>query len=356
MALPLLVRRRLHSQRLARPDFSTPADVVGWFGAVQAQDLYAALYAVSLRMRPTTEDIVEKALVDRTIVRTWPMRGTLHFVPAQDACWMVRLLGHRVNVKNAAQYRKVGLTPERLKKARAVLVKALRRGLPVMRKDLVQALKEAGLASPGTMTALFILGYWAQEGLMCLGPRNGKQPTFVLLDEWVPRPRTLGKDEALGVLAQRYFTSHGPATVRDFAWWSGLTLAEARRATQVCGPQLKRELLDSEEHWTGKNGRPDRSAPPAVMILPAFDELTVAYKDRSAFFDPAHLGRDQMSGLGPSILVDGRVAGSWKRSLERDTVTVSIRLFRDLDAGYHDALVTAVRRYGWFLGKKVVIE
>ncbi len=359
MIQPQLIKRRLNSQGVAAPRFESPHEVVRWLGAVQAQDLEAALYAVGLRMKSATADIVERAITERKIVRTWPMRGTLHFVPPEDAAWMTLLLGRRVNKKYAGQYRRAGLDGQSFSRARRVLVKALQGGKPVMRRDLVRKLHEAGLASAGGPGSLFLLGYWAQEGLTCQGPREGRQQTFVLLDEWVPRSRRLEDDEALAVLAQRYFSSHGPATAKDFAWWAGLKAVEAHRALDICSRRLGSERIGDETYWSGGQGddAPGRAPRGSLHLVQAFDELTVAYKDRSAFLDSSLPKQDALSGIGPSVFLGGRFVGVWKRTAKNGTDAVlSFRLFEKLAGRWSRELERAAYHYGKFFDRKVTLD
>jgi 3-methyladenine DNA glycosylase Tag len=231
-----IVAARLANQRLARPDFLHPADVVRWFGAMQAQDLRGALYAISLRMVPTmTESQVEQAIEERAIVRSWPMRGTLHLMAAEDARWMVNLLGPRLDAKAAGNYRRSGLSADVLSRAGGILSQELHGGNVRTRPELYAALAVAGVATGmqnGEQRGSHILGYWARHGLIFVAARRGKQQTFALLDEWLPPGQDLAGDAALAELARRYFTSHGPATIKDFMWWSGLTSGEATRGLQ----------------------------------------------------------------------------------------------------------------------------
>ncbi|HEY0071031.1 MAG TPA: winged helix DNA-binding domain-containing protein [Chloroflexia bacterium] len=355
MTHPDIAHRRLHNQHLTRPDFETPADVVRWFGAVQAQDLLASLYAIGLRMPAATERVVERAIADGTIVRTWPMRGTIHFVPPEDARWMLKLLAHRQNVKFAGMYRKVGLTDEIFARAGDTLARALEGGKQLKRKELYAALAEAGIATGGDQRGLHILGYWAQEGLICLGPRDGKQPTFTLLDEWVPKSHLLEGEEALAALATCYFASHGPATVHDFAWWTGLTITEARLGMKLVERDFIQETVDGRTYWSAPTTPPTRNPGPNTYLLPAYDEFTVAYKDRSAFLDPART-IEAMHGIGPSIIVDGRLVGTWKRTLKKHEVIISVSPLAPLNAAQIASISEAAERYGKFLGLRAILE
>lgn len=349
-----IAHRRLYYQRLAQPALETPAEVVRWFGAVQAQEFLHALYAVGLRMPSATEATVERAIADKSIIRTWPMRGTIHFIPPEDARWMLKLLARRTNDKAASIYRRVGLTDALFARAGDALTQALRGGKALARKDLYAALEAAGIATDGEQRGLHLLGYWAREGLICLGPRQGKQPTFTLLDEWIPPAPLLEGEEALAALARRYFTSHGPATVHDFAWWAGLTLTEARLGLRLVEQELARDVIGGQTYWASPEPAPAAPLGPTAYLLPPYDEFTVAYKDRSAALDPA-FPSDPFAILGPVIVLDGRIVGVWKRTLGKAAVTVALRLYASLGAEQRTALEQAVARYGAFIGLPVVI-
>ena len=344
-----LLSQRLYHHYLSRPGLAAPAEVVRWFGAVQAQELPGALYAVGLRLPDATEDAVERAIAERRIVRTWPMRGTIHFVPAEDAQWMLRLLARRTNQQAASVYRRAGLTPEDFARAGATLTRALQGGRLLTRKELYATLEAAGIAASGEQRGPHLLGYWAREGLICLGPRQGKQPTFTLLDEWVPSPRALEGDAALAELALRYFASHGPATERDFAWWSGLTLTETRRGMAQVAGQFERETLAGQPYWFTAPPAPVLAPTRDVHLLPQYDEFTVAYRDRSIARDPA-FPDDPFLMLGPVVVVDGRVTGTWKRTLAKGSVALTMTLYAPLDKQRRDGLERAVEDYGRFLG------
>jgi hypothetical protein len=212
--------QRLHNQKVCRSTFTKPEDVVRWMGAVQAQDYLYSLWAIGLRMKNAIAVDVEQAIADRTILRTWPMRGTVHFVPAEDAAWMLRLLSQQVIIRARSVRRKAGLDEATFRKSKKILAKPLQ-GKQLMRNEVYDTLERAGiparLRTPLGSRGMHIITHLALEGFICFGPRRGKQPTFVLLDEWVPNPRQIDRDEALAELAGRYFRSHGPATEYDYA-------------------------------------------------------------------------------------------------------------------------------------------
>lgn len=203
--------RRLHNQRIAGAGFKRPGEVVAWMGAVQAQDYLGALWALGLRMKTASEQVIEQAIADRTVVRTWPMRGTLHFVAPEDVRWMLALLTPRVIAGRRARYRQLELDQKAFDRSGDVLTRALEGGRQLTRGALFKTLNSAGIATSG-QRGIHILARLAQDGLLCFAAREGKQQTFALLEEWVPPARMLDRDEALAELAGRYFTSHGPAT------------------------------------------------------------------------------------------------------------------------------------------------
>ncbi|HKX27726.1 MAG TPA: winged helix DNA-binding domain-containing protein [Blastocatellia bacterium] len=344
-------RLRLHNQRLARATFKRPAEVVAWMGAVQAQDYLGALWAVGLRMRKAVETDIERALADRTILRTWPMRGTMHFVAAADARWMLELMTPRI-VANLAQCfrRQFDLDERTFARSRELFERALQGGKRLTRTAMYQVLEEGGVSTAGR--GRHILWRLAQDGTICFGSREGKQPTFVLLDEWVPKTKRMSRDESLAELARRYFTSRGPATLRDFAWWSGLTITDASAGLEMAKRRLMPETANGQTYWLASSMPDLNDSSPAAYLLPAFDEYTVAYKDRSAVLDQAHtkLANSGNGTLFPAIVVEGQVLGTWKRTLKKDSLAISTSLFAKLKRAETDAVNEAAARYGKFLG------
>jgi hypothetical protein len=341
----VIAQQRLRTQRLAGPGFATPADVVRWFGAVQAQDYAGALWALGLRTKGATEASVERALVDRSIVRTWPLRGTLHFAAAADVRWMMNVFGAQTIARTARRFRQFDLDDRIFKRCTAVTIKALEGGRQLSRPRLYAVFEKAGVATGG-MRGLHIAWKLAHDGLICFGAREGRQQTFALLEEWVPRAKTLSRDEAMAELARRYFTSHAPATLRDFTWWSGLLAADARRAVEAAGRTVAPRTLAPRTTAPRTSSR-RTSHRPHVVLLPSYDEYTVAYLDRSAALDPRHAAATR-NGLSPIVVIDGRIAGTWSPTETRAEMKVSLRLFRALTPPERRGLAAAVERYRAF--------
>ena len=346
-----LTLQRLYNQRLAGTLFESPGDVVQWFLAVQAQDYPGSLWGIGLRLREATEERVEQAVADRIIVRTWPMRGTLHFVAAADIRWMLQLLAPRVIAQNARRLLKeYGLDEAVLARSRGLLVRSLRDGKQFTRNAIYRELEAAGIATSGGR-GLQILWRLAQEGLICFGTRQGKQHTFTLLDEWLPKSRSPAHDEALEELTRRYIESHGPATVQDFAWWSGLPAAEAQAGLEMIKAHLEKTVIGEREYWGPPPTSAAREPLRPMHLLPAYDEYTVAYKDRSILLDPPAANRVGVAStiLNPTIVINGRVIGTWKRAVTRGSVVVTALPFAPLGKAEKQALNEAAGRYGAFL-------
>ena len=356
MSTAELLARRLGNQQLTAPRTADPAEVTRQLGAVQSQEYAQSLWALGLRTQGASAASVEAAIDRGAILRTWPMRGTIHLVPAEDARWMVQLLAGRPMRLAANTYRKIGLTEDVLARAADVVTGALHGGRQLPRKDLYAVLVSSGIdcsASPNGGRGNHILGHLSMTGLICIGPVRRGQPVFVLLDEWAAAPRQPA--EPLAELAVRYFTSHGPATLRDFGWWSGLTQAEARRAIELAGPALAAADCDGELYWEGAGSPNDAVAPlEGAYLLPAFDEYTVAYKDRSLLGD----GGPQVNSdlLNPVMLLDGRAAGLWKRVAGAQSVQISLAPYGRLSRLDRSRLVAAAERYAEFLGRPAEIS
>ncbi len=349
-----ITRARLLNQRIARPREKTVADLVRWMGAVQAQDYLGSLWAVGLRVAGATEAEVEKAVADGTIVRTWPMRGTLHYVAAGEVRWMLSLLTPRVIARSAGRHRELGLDDAAFARSRRALERALRGRRALSRSETYAAIERAGVSSEG-QRGIHIIGYLAQQGVLCYGPRQGRQPTFVLLDEWVPPSRPMPRDVALAQLAARYFTSHGPATLHDFAWWSGLLLADARAGIEAAGAGLVGETIAGRTWWSASASPARSRTGPVAALLPPWDEYIVAYKDRAAAL--GHLPQEETRvryAVGNSlIVVDGRVCGAWRRTLTPVTVRVAVDFWAPVTPTQRRAVREAASRYARFLGKRL---
>jgi hypothetical protein len=348
-----LSQRRLRNQYINGSRLEEPAEVVRALCAVQAQDYYSALWAIGLRLRRVREATIEEAIIERRIVRTWPMRGTLHFVAAEDVRWLIGLLAPRTLRRNAARLRRdFGIDHPLISRASKVVKVALSGGCALTRAALYEQLEAQGIET-GQQRGMHILWWLAHEALICCGPRAGKQHTFVLLDEWIPPGRSsVTREEALALLARRYFAHHGPATRADFVWWSGLAVADANAAIEGARSQLSAEEDGKTIWWSGAGapGRATRGA--SCHLLPVYDEYTVGYADRSAALGAVHSKR-VAAGHGifrAPIVIDGSIVGSWTREIDKSRVDIRVVPLSRFDREQLRSIDEAAERYGSFLG------
>ena len=351
-----IARQRLANQHISQSLFEKPAEVVARFGAVQAQDYAGGKWAVGQRTIGMTDADIDQACQDGTILRTHVMRPTWHFVTPADIRWLLELTAPRVNGFAAYYYRKLELDDAVFAHSDAVLAKALEGGRQHTRVELAAHLQKAGIATHELLRVTHLMLRAELDGVICSGARRGKQFTYALLDERAPQARTLARDDALAELAKRYFTAHGPATLKDYAWWSGLSASDAKAGLEMVKPQLNREVVDGQEYWFAESSFAAKEITPSAFLLPNFDEYTVGYADRSAAIDPAR-GVDQRSSqlLSHTIVIDGKVVGNWKRTFKKDTVIVAAAPFVPFSDAEALAFAAAATRYGQFLGMKVVL-
>jgi hypothetical protein len=343
---------RLRAQLVTQPAAATPEAIVAHLGAVQAQDYQGALWSIALRIAGATRADVERAIAAQTIIRTWPMRGTLHFVPAVDARWMLELMTPRIMKSAEGRHRQLELDEPTFRRSRTLIAKALTRESVLTRSALFATL-ETGKISTAGQRGIHILQRLCMERMLCYGPHSEKQPTFVLFDQWIPTSRSLDRDYALRTIAERFFVSHGPATIRDFIWWTGLTVAEAKRGLQAAQPQLERLVVDDNELWMSNALPALNDDEPRAHLLPGFDEFMLGYKDRSAALAPRHSGRIVPGGNGmflSTLVLDGQVCGTWRRTTRAKTVEIEASSFARLKASDKKEFARPVERYSTFLG------
>jgi len=345
-----ITRTRLRNQRLSGGRFQTPQDVVRWLGAVQAQDYGGAKWALGLRMQRARDADIEAAFSDGRILRTHVMRPTWHFVAPEDIRWMLALTAPRVSAAMAPYNRRLELDATVFRRSQRAMVRALRGGRQLTRQELKVVLVQAGVHADGVQRLAHIVMQAELDAVICSGPRRGKQFTYALLDERVPMVRVRSRDDSLTELARRYFTSHGPAQLHDFAWWSGLSIADARAGLAAVDRELARETIDGRTYWFRSSVR-TVATPRAAYLLPLFDEYLIAYKDRSAALDPSRwtrvAARDPFSA---PVVVNGQVVGGWQRIQKHGKVSVALTPFAPLDKRHTASIADAARAYTRFLG------
>ncbi|HSW78163.1 MAG TPA: winged helix DNA-binding domain-containing protein [Candidatus Chromulinivoraceae bacterium] len=344
-----IARMRLSAQHITQSDFTTAEDVVRHLLALQAQDYPGALWSIALRSQNLTQRDVEQAIADRKIIRTWPMRGTLHFVAAEDARWMVNLLAPRAVASAAGRRKILEIDDDVLAKSQEVISNALAGGKSLTRNALCDVLDQHGISTAG-QRGIHIIHYFAEQTLLCFGPHEDKQPTFVLMDEWIAPTPPRQKDEALAELAKRYFTSHGPASLKDFAGWSFMTMGNAKLGLELAKVSLISETVDGIEYWFSSQLT---SAPIQTYLLPGFDEFILGYKDRSASLAEMHSQHIVPGNNGmflPTLVIDGQILGTWKRVTHVNSQRLTILPFESLTKTQEESIDQAIRRYERYAG------
>ena len=351
-----LIAMRMSALRLHESTrTSSVLDTVRWMGALQAQDYESGLWAIGVRMKDTTREDIVQAITRREILRTWPMRGTWHFIPSVDVAWMQRLMASRVMNSIRKRSADFGFDEPGVSRARTVITKTLTGGKSLTRETLIACLGTAGI-DISEQRGNHLLRRFGNEGLLCNGVTEGKEPTLALLDEWVPQPRLMDDDEALATITLRYFSSHGPATVSDFTWWTGLTKADALRGIQANGSKLSVADRNGADFYFAPEIEP--ATPAALELLPAFDEHLLGYQCRDHVLEPRHSDNVCPGGNGvfrPTLVASGLVLGLWRRKEAAKKAQVELQPFAKLPARLGKPIDYAASRYAAFLGKPVSV-
>lgn len=353
MELDDIAIERLESQHMGADWIRSPAKLVSWLMVVQAQEYEGAKWSIGLRLRNKTDKYVENALKSKKIVQTWANRGTLHFVNSKDIQWLLKLISPRLIKRNARRYRELGLDEETLNNSGKILEEALSGTNGIQRSKLREILMESNISTEGQRFT-FILQRASLEGLIHQGISVKNDPTYHSSED-LPSSQ-LTNDEALKEIVSRYFHSHGPATLKDFVWWSGLTVKDAKIGLKSIKSELKMLEIGNKIYWSKINPI-DRELKhltrPNIRIIPQYDDYLLAYQDRGA-----SIGKKIKQFLKPKygrfnqvILVNGKVTGTWKREITKDNVTFKLNYFRPLKDSENEALISEIEDYSSFIDK-----
>jgi len=351
-----IAKIRLFNQQITATKFTKPEEIVAWFGAMQAQDYPSAKWAIGLRIPGATEEIIEQAIAGGKILRTHLMRPTWHFVASTDIRWLITLSAPQLKSTSSATFRQFGLDANTCKRSNDLIAKALESGKHLTRAEIMSELKNAGIDSDN-YRASYLMFNAEIDGIVCNGVKRGKDLTYALLDERVPKTAEISRDEAIAKLTLRYFTSHAPATLKDFIWWSGLPTADARKGLEINKSNLSSEEIEGQTYFLPKSFSIPNNETDALHLLPAFDEFMVSYKDRSASLSP-ELTKEAITGNGifkPIIVVNGKIAGIWKRAFKKDSVIIEKILFNEFNDSEMEIFQSKAQKYGDYERKNVQI-
>jgi hypothetical protein len=335
-----ILARRMTNLLLTRTD-TTPAEVTDWFGALQAQDLASGKWSIGVRTGQT-ETEVDEALAAGEILRTWPMRGTIHLIHPENTRWLLDFTGVRAFSGVGKRWEYLGIDRELVLRAGDVLAKALESG-PLTRSECVAALNQAGIDT--SKTSYHFLWHTAQRGISCIGPNVGSEQSFVLLDQWAPEQRK--PEDPAALLARMYFRSHGPTTAKDFQGWTGLTMTMARQA--IAAAQLD---SDGDLYYVDRPVDPV----PEALLLPGFDEYLLGFKDRRLFMAPEDMQAVVPGGNGmfrATAVHRGRVIGTWLRKVLSKKVVVTVTPLHPLAIATRAAFERPAAQYARYVGKDV---
>jgi hypothetical protein len=312
---------RLYSHLLAAHELKKPKDVVSWMGAMQAQAYPMAKWAIGLRLPGSTDSMIEQAVNEGEIIRTHILRPTWHFVSSNDIHWMLELTAPRIKPVLLGYCKSSGDDEALLNKMLPLIEKILTKEPHLTRQEIGERLKAEGADTDNRRLNHIMV--WAElEGVVCNGKVKGSKQTYCLLQEKAPKTFSLTKDEALERLARNYFSSHGPATLKDFVWWSGLLTSDARKGIESIKHDFTGEMIGTETYWFRNDipSLPEDTAPSA-LLLPAFDEYLVGYRERSTILKAEHT-RTVITKTGifsPILTLNGEIIGTWKNRKKTET-------------------------------------
>jgi hypothetical protein len=348
---------RLRNQQISSQKFKTVKELVNWMGAIQAQEYNQAKWALGVRLPHLTSETIESAFNSGEIIRTHLMRPTWHFVSPDNIHWLLEITAPQIKSTTKSRHRDLELTEPILKKCREVLFKTLEGNLALTREELNEYISAAGIKTDGQRLPHLLMDAEI-NGIICSGGMKGNKQTYSLLCERVPVKPNLSQDEALAKLAKSYFSSHGPASLPDFIWWSGLPASAARKALEMNKAELYSVSVDHEEYWYAEPLGESLAKTESVFLLPAFDEYLISYKNRDASITADHHKRAIYSNgiFRPVVVVDGQISGIWNRTLKKDKVIIELDHFRPHNSREELLTSQAAEKYGYFSGLKPEIR
>ena len=323
---------RLFNQQIIGSKFKTPKEIVGWMGAMQAQDYSMAKWAIGARLPDSTDKTVETAIDNGEIIRTHLMRPTWHLVSSDDIYMMLELTAPQIKAVMKARDKILELDQRVYEKTNFVIENALQGGKHLSREELAQELEMINIQTDYNIVSHLLMRAEI-EGIICSGKTKNNKNTFALLKERVPGVKKLNRAESSSKLALRYFMSHGPATLQDFIWWSGLSITESKQALEAIRSNLVSENIDNQTFWFSNSlsiPEPDRNT---VFLLPAYDEFIISYRDRTASLtSEMHSKAISSNGIfRPIIVINGEVAGLWRKTTQKDIITLETKLFQPVN-------------------------
>ncbi|MDD4777628.1 MAG: winged helix DNA-binding domain-containing protein [Fermentimonas sp.] len=327
-----LLNLRLYNQLLSAHTLKDPVEIVSYMCAIQSQALEMAKWAIGSRLKECSNKSVTDALNTGEIIRTHILRPTWHFVAAEDIYWMYELSYSRLKPVYQSYAKMLKADETLLYSYLPHIESLLRDGRHLTKQEIGNKLKDVGFELDDNNLSV-LLSFAELERIIVNGRLDGNKQTFTLLEEWSPYRKSISRDEALERLADKFFRSHGPATLQDFVWWSGLTLTECRKALEMINPSFVSEMVNGRECWMANDIRTPPVNVNSALLLAPFDEFLVSYKDRSEIFDSDHLRRVVTKNgiFSPTIMLNGKVIGTWKKIMKRNNTEIVLSFFEKVN-------------------------
>lgn len=355
MSAQSILFQRMHNQGLASPLFKRAEDYVETLGAVQAQDFPNSKWGIGMRLLRATDETLNEAYDKGKILRTHVMRPTWHYVSPHDIKWMQSLTGPRVMQLMSYYNRKLELSPQLFTKSSGLIECLLRGDNYLTRQEIGKELHKTGIIlTPQKVSHLVMQA--ELEGLICSGPLKGKQHTYALIEERAPKARTLSREAALKELVLRYFTSHGPATIKDFVWWSGLTVKDTQHGIHLNGRKLHAMHVNEQSFYFSPKQKPAKIDPEKMYLLPNYDEYTIGYTSKHALFLSPQTILSFGVGFYHAIMQNGMIIGTWKRARQKNHFTIQTKFTIPPSSAQREALQEAADQYGEFFGMKAKLS
>ena len=357
MTLNEISNIRLISQKIALPEFKTAKEIVSWMGAMQAQDYSMAKWAIGVRLKDTPDAKIESAIDKGEILRTHVLRPTWHFISADDIYWMLDLSGIKIKSSFKTRDKELELTESVISKSQSIIEKILSNVSGLTREEISAELTRAKIRTDANRLS-HILVHAELIGLVCSGPLKEKKLTYSLLRSRIPVKKDISKEEALARLAGKYFRSRCPATLEDFIWWSNLSVTNARKTLESVKTDFFPETIGSSKYWLPESFSDKVIKKTSVYLLPAYDEFLIAYKDRSSSLSQTNNKKTvSVNGIFyPVVVVNGQVAGLWKRLTQKNKVIVSTDFFHPPDKVINNLVAEKLNIFGHFTGKEIVVN
>ena len=350
-----IAQLRFQNQHIQGSEFNSVQQLIHWMGVVQAQDYTMAKYAIGIRLKNSTDRTIEDAINKAEIVRTHILRPTWHFVAAEDVRWILELTAKNLNRALLSNNKRLELDEKTLKRTNAIIEKLLRNGKHLTRKEIMDVLEKKGIKT-NDLRASHIMFRAETELVVCNGIKKEKQFTYALFDERIPSTKKFTKEEALAELARRYFLSHGPATLRDFIWWSSLSITDARNGLELVKPKLASEKYKDNLFWFSPESFSSKTKNNKIVFLPSYDEFLISYKSREVALESQHRSRTFANNgiFNPVILHNAKVIGIWKLQYKAD-ILIKEHFFNKPTEKQKQLSTKAAKEFGKFMQKKTLI-